>query len=452
MLKLKDWKSLFDSKRLKRGLAYYLENRVVSLIKRKYGYSAKVTGNYDDYNIEIIVDKNDHFHRAYCDCPDYKNGNMCKHIAAVFYKIDHVNEMFENKTKEKLFNKINQVIDQLNVDQIKEYLKKVICQEELINDFRMKFIEYFDESGLKEEIQHFYRNLSSLDYKYYYKDVDIAVLIEQIKTYNDDIRYLIEKNKLEDAFECICTGINGILATELDADICIDVIDEYIELLKMIISRDDSGMIDKILAYLENEDSFFVGADIVDYLLGDSRYHDRTMKMIRKTIKQGKINIQYLIVLLYNLQGQELDEFFHGDLFYFIIKYLYENVYRDFLIAVLLEKRNELISYYVREKMIDKLYLEIKDDFALLFYYRDILKNKYHEELTSTIINYIFNRAKIACSRHEYHEISLKIESLLEFNDKQLVIDVINKLINKYPKQSAFIKELLTLKMILFNN
>ncbi len=81
------WTSLFAPTILKRGLEYYNAGRVRELTRDNNEFSATIMGT-DYYYVDITLDKSGNVKEAECNCPYADDGNYCKHIAAVLYKIE----------------------------------------------------------------------------------------------------------------------------------------------------------------------------------------------------------------------------------------------------------------------------------------------------------------------------------------------------------------------------
>ena len=79
------WQQLFPVHVLNRGREYYRKNKVRSLIQDGETYYAVVEGN-EEYDVEILI-RGDNVKEMQCSCPYAREGNNCKHMAAVLYEI-----------------------------------------------------------------------------------------------------------------------------------------------------------------------------------------------------------------------------------------------------------------------------------------------------------------------------------------------------------------------------
>ena len=83
---MKQWRHLFRDIILERGISYYRSNKVSKIEKDRNCYHAVVKGE-QNYDVRILM-RDDRILDAYCDCPYYVKGELCKHIAATLLKIE----------------------------------------------------------------------------------------------------------------------------------------------------------------------------------------------------------------------------------------------------------------------------------------------------------------------------------------------------------------------------
>ena len=72
-----------------RGVDLFHEGAVFNLERTGNTYTANVSGNYDDYFIEIEMDAKNKISYMSCTCPYAAKGYNCKHMAAVLLEIEH---------------------------------------------------------------------------------------------------------------------------------------------------------------------------------------------------------------------------------------------------------------------------------------------------------------------------------------------------------------------------
>ncbi len=83
---MKQWKDLFRTRILERGLDYYERGHVSALKKTETGYTAAVEGS-EDYDVEIVF-RDGEIYDMTCTCPYAEDGTYCKHMAAVLFEIE----------------------------------------------------------------------------------------------------------------------------------------------------------------------------------------------------------------------------------------------------------------------------------------------------------------------------------------------------------------------------
>ena len=96
--RIQNWKTLFTENALSMGEDYWKRGRVADLKEEKDGYSGAVIG---DRRYEVRIRKNpDGQVRMHCTCPQANGGGRCRHMAAVCYAIE---EMEQKKEKIKKY-------------------------------------------------------------------------------------------------------------------------------------------------------------------------------------------------------------------------------------------------------------------------------------------------------------------------------------------------------------
>ena len=130
---LDQFEQVIDEKILKRGLSYYKKGLVQQLVEVSPNtYEAVVEGT-DDYTVRLTV-KNKVVTEYVCDCP-YDQGPVCKHVAAVIFKLQEdqlqLNQK-QTKTQSKATSKTATGKKRKTIaDQINEMLNKA-SKEELV--------------------------------------------------------------------------------------------------------------------------------------------------------------------------------------------------------------------------------------------------------------------------------------------------------------------------------
>ncbi len=205
---MKPWKDLFRTHILERGLNYYEEGYVTSLEETSTGYTAVVEGT-EDYDVEIEL-RDDWVYDMTCTCPYAAEGNYCKHMAAVLYKI----EEGEPDTKMPV-NYLQKVQDQ------KKELREIIAEIPIEDLQEIVFSLAASDSFLHNKIMTKYAPITSChiarlkkqvdDIGYHYSDrggfVDYYHATDYIEALNnfldENIPLLLEKNCRMEAFDLV---------------------------------------------------------------------------------------------------------------------------------------------------------------------------------------------------------------------------------------------------------
>ncbi|PLR84831.1 SWIM zinc finger family protein [Bacillus sp. V33-4] len=84
-MKLSNFEDFIEDVILERGLDYFQNGRVETVIETTDGYTVEINGS-DYYTVEIYLGHEDQVVDSFCDCP-YDWGPHCKHIAAALFAI-----------------------------------------------------------------------------------------------------------------------------------------------------------------------------------------------------------------------------------------------------------------------------------------------------------------------------------------------------------------------------
>lgn len=205
---MKPWKDLFRTHILERGLNYYEEGYVTSLEQTLTGYMAVVEGT-DDYHVEIEI-RDDQVYDMTCTCPYAADGNYCKHMAAVLYKIEEGEA--DTKIPENYFEKVQdqkrelqEVIAGIPIKELQEIVfSQATSDDFLYNRIMTKYalITPRHMIRLKQQVN---------DIGYHYSDRSGFVDYYHATDYTDalntllyeNILLLLEKNYRMEAFELV---------------------------------------------------------------------------------------------------------------------------------------------------------------------------------------------------------------------------------------------------------
>lgn len=213
-----DWKRLFQSSILDRGLQYYKQGLVEDFCEDTDFIQATVQGSeaYDVF-IDIadgqILDMN-------CDCPYAGEGNHCKHMAALLFYMEAANA---NTNKDGSDGKkagtgtkirsdaappreesIRGLVEKADESVIRNFLTEILENDEkLFNRFRSILcceIAPADMKRYKNQIDGIFRKYSGRHgFVDYYNVGPFTVELEEFLDY--DVRVLVDNSQLEEAFE-----------------------------------------------------------------------------------------------------------------------------------------------------------------------------------------------------------------------------------------------------------
>ena len=151
---IKGWKDLFREQILERGRNYFYAGAVTKLQKTENGYQAVAEGTAA-YDVAIEIEE-DRILDMYCACPYAGDGNYCKHMAAVLFKIE---EMYGNgaeneecciteRIKEK--KELEETIDKIPEKELRVLVKELaVCDDEIRNMILIRYAVKIEEKQIK---------------------------------------------------------------------------------------------------------------------------------------------------------------------------------------------------------------------------------------------------------------------------------------------------------------
>lgn len=141
------WENMFREIILNRGYEYYVNDAVILENVTKNFIEAIVSGN-KEYEVAIILE-HDEIVDMHCLCPYAKKGYNCKHMAAVLYKWEELNQSaYEISNEDHLIDQedaeLSNMIKNTSYDRIYNFL-----YDNLENDSKLltKFKEYINKQN-----------------------------------------------------------------------------------------------------------------------------------------------------------------------------------------------------------------------------------------------------------------------------------------------------------------
>lgn len=174
-----NWKELFPSKILARGLDYYKSGAVKEFELRDGCCRAVVEGSCD-YNVSICFDGAD-FLDIECDCPYAEDGEYCKHEAAVLYYMDDQNKdksiNEETSKAPTTLNGIEKMIEVLDEKTVKKLLYDAVVDnpslmDDIVKVLPSKTIDHSYFTTLLNRALNYIYDMESEHYYYGYSYYD----------------------------------------------------------------------------------------------------------------------------------------------------------------------------------------------------------------------------------------------------------------------------------------
>lgn len=235
----KTWSRLFSEIILKRGKDYWEDGAVGKIVcySDKNTVSAVVFGS-EDYQAAITLSEDGKkIQNMECSCPFAKDGNNCKHMAALLYAIEDENDTeHTEETREKhendeydddienigttdvsLFDELAEVINRLSVEELRRYLAEAAKSDPALRD-RLLFSRKATVSpNLKKQWK---QELDAIieDAKDCYGWVDDLYSLSRALTkfLDKTVAYLSGHGEAEEAFRMVCAAYDKFASVEGD--------------------------------------------------------------------------------------------------------------------------------------------------------------------------------------------------------------------------------------------
>ncbi len=439
------WKALFSPRVLKRGKGCYEAGAVKQVMAAGRGVEAVVEGS-EDYKVEIEVQDGEMVD-IWCSCPYAEDGDRCKHMAAVLYKIERGNKGDSPDWMEKYYGEkqeLKDVILSIPENEVRDFLFEMAVSNAQVKNFIMiRYAGGITERQmlrLKKEI----KNIADA-----HSDCHGLVERNQVGDYaaaivdflHDNVRGMIEQGFTAEAFEltnAVLIQTENAVIDHSNGDITWigDVCYEYWEdILGYCGKEEKKKMFDWFsemyaAGEMSNEtDCFFL--DILVNKFSDEEQLSQTLAKLDEKIEQsdcrgsGSADHTFEIKILRRLEIM-------GDLRYTELERLeYRRRYWNFAsvrrgqIAVYQRDRRieEAIELLEESKKLDEKLPGLVEEYSrkLIELYHDMGKiDEYKKELTFFIfkcnprqMDYV-DKLKEICSKEEwqdYREKILKCES-----------------------------------------
>ena len=207
---MENWRMYFEPHILERGKNYYDENFVYNLKQTKNGYKANVEGTWD-YTVKIKI-SNHKIREMDCTCPYADEGNYCKHMAAVLFKLENEHTQLylfgqEEETKlsePSMEQALKNVISHISEEELRKLLLQLAQEDNSLASHILT--QYSDKCG-KEEINFLKNEVDEICEKYsdrygfisYRNAMDFTEELEDFLY--EKVETLVDKGFFMEAFE-----------------------------------------------------------------------------------------------------------------------------------------------------------------------------------------------------------------------------------------------------------
>lgn len=280
---MKQWRYLFHSHILERGLNYYEEGCVTSLKQTQKGYRAVVEGT-EAYDVEIEIYEGQ-VQNMTCTCPYATDRNHCKHMAAVLYEIEEENldgkiSVDDAQNQEE---RLKDIIEKIPLEDLKEMIFSLASSDNfLYNKIMTKYAPI-----TSHQIVRLKRQVSDIGYQYsnrsgfvdYYHVEDY---IDALNTFlNENIPFLLEKKCRMEAFELVNCIFYEMGKRDIDdsdgvLSFAVEICYKY---WKMILQECDEKEKENMFQWFQSHQKNYV-IDYMEYYISEfliNEFHDERM-------------------------------------------------------------------------------------------------------------------------------------------------------------------------------
>lgn len=226
---MQHWKTYFTPQMLQRGKAYYEEDAVYNLHQTKDGYTAKVQGSWD-YTVKI-KHSNNKIKDMRCTCPYALDGNYCKHMVAVFYKIEEEkNNISSSKQNKETQNQkqiqqqlLTNTINKMSETELRKFLLELV-QEDI--SLANRVLSEYSDICTEEHISSFKIEVDNICEKYtnrhgFIQYPELEDFIEEMETFlYEKTDILLDKGLVMQAFEVTNYIFTSVANQDMDDSYC----------------------------------------------------------------------------------------------------------------------------------------------------------------------------------------------------------------------------------------
>lgn len=277
-----NWKDLFRSHILERGLRYYEEGAVTEVTETETGYEAVVEGS-ETYSVEIEI-RDERIYDMWCSCPYAEDGNYCKHMAAVLYEIAQEERVQETASPSSLSSgllpkicsdrELSKTIQTIPEDEIRSLLLELAQRDASL---QTRILTQYSEHISRDQITRFKEEIDRIadrnSDRYGFVDWNRSYgYVRDMEDFLDqNVPTLIDRNYFWAAFELTNAVFVKVGNQDMDdsggesaqlADLCYD----YWSMITESCSQTDKR---KIFAWFEKHLSSHIVADYMEHYISD---------------------------------------------------------------------------------------------------------------------------------------------------------------------------------------
>ncbi|MCM4169214.1 hypothetical protein KCTC52924_00724 [Arenibacter antarcticus] len=258
-----------------RGQEYFDNGHILKLHDKSKGtWSAKVSGNYGNYDVEIEADGVGSVRSYSCDCP--YDGVVCKHVAAVAIAIIETLTITNIEQQQPhRQNNWEHLIETANADELRSFLRDYGSQNEAFRRHLTSTFSKQETIGGLDTIGYYQNQINGI-----FEDYEYGGYIDyrhSHKAMRDVNHFLIlaedyyGKENFNEAFSIVAAiameGVNAIQSMDDSSGACGSAIAESFEMIGNILNTTDSKTLqDHIFEWLHKQ---VQNSDYDDYGVGD---------------------------------------------------------------------------------------------------------------------------------------------------------------------------------------
>ena len=434
-----DIEKIFLEHIAKRGYEYYKENKVKNIVLNKNSINGQVQENkIYDVEIEIV---NDDIENIKCSCKNFKEGNKCKHLAAMMYYVQNHCKEYIEEHKKRLKNNINKIDN----DIFKEYIiNEIINNNKLKTQVIEKFQKYFEIKDISIYIEkiikakeYLLNNVITEEEFYeddYYED-DELYIFECIGIYKNKINNILQelikyvdtykKEKIVKVIDTLFKNIPQIEEENVYEQFYY-AYEEMIEELNNIISEffiqlECKQMQDKIIKLVNDNGYYLINNKItllnyLNYLIEKNKNLNEVEILLKQYIKDSpKQEYIMLLINIYDKQKREKEKLET------LFKYKKIRIIAELLVNTLIAKKEYDLAIKTIEEILKETN-ETSEDYDIEEY--DFMqKLPYNKsEFRYNILTKLLNIYQILNMKKEYEETLIKMLVQYRYAEIELYI------------------------------